>query len=136
MGVNTPAADRYCLLPTGTADCYCRLSSHQSHFNTFFPDDLNVVARCIAVSDDMVHLVEVANLSESPFTELGGVSQHYHLLCRPDHILVQVCFCNVAGGQAVVKIKAVNADEELVAHHFGQEAFRIWTDNRSRTLSQ
>lgn len=49
----------------------CLTSSHQRHLNALVTDDLDNVARCVTVSDDVVNLVEVAYLSEASFPELG-----------------------------------------------------------------
>ena len=91
----------YCLLPNG----YCLIFSHQRHLNPLLADDLDKIARSIAVSYYMMHLVEIADLTESLLAELGGVSQHNHLLGSIYHVLVEMGLGYVTCSQAMVKVE-------------------------------
>jgi hypothetical protein len=84
----------------------------------------------------MMHLIQVAYLTETPLPELGGVSQHYHLLRGIDHVMIKMRLCNVARSKAVIQIQPVDADKELAAHHLGQKRFGIGSDDGGGALSK
>lgn len=79
------------------------------------------------VSDDIMYLVQVADLPKTATVELRAIGQYDNSLGHPDHFLVEARFGKIGDRKSIVEIDAIHAKEEhaagqLIQYHFGKGA--------------
>lgn len=79
------------------------------------------------VGDNIVGLVDVADLAEAAAVEFGAIGEDDDGLGHLDHFLVEAGFGDIGDSESIVEVDAVHAQEEdatgqLVQDQFGEGA--------------
>ena len=87
------------------------------------------------VGDDGVEFVDVRYMHETALVEFGRIEDGNHFVCLLDHDLIEKCFFEVMGRDAIFDGEGIDAKEEFVAAEVTHRGEREGSDDRKAVVS-